>query len=71
MPVVSHFYGIVITMYFNDNERHHSPHLHAEYAEFDGVFDFEGNLVKGKIPDKQRKMVEVWINIHQEELKSL
>ena len=71
MPVVSQFYGIIITMYFKDNEKHHLPHLHAEYAEYDGVFDFQGNMITGKIPAKQRKMIEVWIAIHQEELQSL
>ena len=71
MPIVSQFYGIVITMYFNDNDKHHLPHLHAEYAEYDCVFDFDGNLLSGNIPEKKKKMIEVWINIHQEELKSL
>ena len=71
MPVVSQFYGIIITMYFKDNEKHHLPHLHAEYAEYDVVFDFQGNIITGKIPAKQRKMIEVWIAIHQEELQSL
>lgn len=58
-------------MHYNDDEKHHLPHLHAEYAEFDGVFDFQGNMIQGKIPAKQRKMIEVWINIHKEELQSL
>lgn len=71
MPVVSQFYGIVISMYFSDDEKHHLPHLHAVYAEYDGVFDFHGNMIQGKIPSKQRKMIEVWINIHKEELESL
>lgn len=71
MPIVSQFYGIIITMHYNDDEKHHLPHLHAEYAEFDGVFDFQGNMIQGKIPAKQRKMIEVWINIHKEELQSL
>lgn len=71
MPVVSQFYGIVITMYYNDDEKHHLSHLHAAYGEYDGVFDFQGNMIQGKIPVKQRKMIEVWINIHNEELQSL
>ena len=28
-------------------------------------------MITGKIPAKQRKMIEVWIAIHQEELQSL
>lgn len=71
MPVVSHFYGIIITMYFNENTKHNLPHLHAEYAEFDATFDFNGNMLSGDFPIKQRKMVEVWISLHSEELNSL
>ena len=71
MPVVSQFYGIIIAMYFNDNDKHHIPHLHAEYAEYECSFDFKGNLLRGKMPTKQRKMIEVWIALHKEELEAL
>ena len=71
MPIVSQFYGIIITMYFNENTKHNLPHLHSEYAEFDAIFDFDGKILKGKLPLKQRKMVEVWISLHKEELNSL
>ena len=30
MPVISRFFGIVITMYYND---HGLPHFHAKYGE--------------------------------------
>lgn len=71
MPVVSQFYGIVITMYFDENTKHNLPHLHAEYAEYDAVFNFSGEIISGKFPVKQRKMIEVWISIHKDELNSL
>ena len=71
MPVVSQFYGIIISMYFNDSDKHHLPHLHAEYAEFECSFDFQGNLLRGEMPSKQRKMIEVWIALHKEELEAL
>ena len=65
MPLISMFYGIIIRMFAND----HSPsHLHAKYAEYDGVFDFDGNLIEGNLPNKQRKLIEAWILIHKEEL---
>lgn len=31
MPTISMFYGILIRMFFRDIDRHHEPHLHAEY----------------------------------------
>ena len=48
MPIVSQFYGIVITMYYNDTEKHHLPHLHAAYGEYSAVYNFEGNCVRAK-----------------------
>lgn len=71
MPIVSQFYGIIITMYFNENTRHNLPHFHAEYAEYDAVFSIDGRIIEGKLPTKQKKMVEVWISIHEEELYAL
>jgi hypothetical protein len=31
MPTISMFYGILVLMFFRDNRRHHSPHIHARY----------------------------------------
>ena len=28
MAVISMFYGIIVSMYFFDNPRHHMPHIH-------------------------------------------
>ncbi|MBN1576482.1 MAG: DUF4160 domain-containing protein [Chitinispirillaceae bacterium] len=33
MPTISMFYGIIIFLYFFDNQKHHLPHIHAEYGE--------------------------------------
>lgn len=71
MPIISDFYGIIIRMYFKDNEKHKLPHLHANYNEYTGIFDFNGNLIDGTIPNSQRKIVQAWIEIHYKELKDL
>lgn len=71
MPIISQFYGIIITMHYRENERHSLPHIHAEYADFDAVYDLEANKIGGKMPTKQQKMIEAWIVIHKEELNSL
>jgi hypothetical protein len=69
MPTISMFYGVIIYMYFFDNQRHHKPHIHAEYGEYKAVFDIDGgNLLDGKLPSKKLKMVQAWIAIHEEEL---
>jgi len=71
MPIISAFYGIVIRMYFNDNERHHTPHFHAKYGSYSASIDFDGKIIVGKFPPKQRKYVAVWADIHRKELSAL
>lgn len=71
LPIISQFYGIIISMFFNDIDKHHLPHIHVQYAEYRCTFDFEGNILSGKIPNKQRKLVEAWIEIRKEDLITL
>jgi hypothetical protein len=33
MLTISIFFGILIRMFFYDTEKHHTPHIHAEYQE--------------------------------------
>jgi hypothetical protein len=33
MPVISAFYGLVVMMYFLDDERHHLLHIHVRYQD--------------------------------------
>ena len=69
MPIVSQFYGIIISMFFNDTDKHHLPHIHVQYAEYRCTF--EGNILSGNIPNKQRKLVQAWIEIRKEDLNTL
>ncbi len=71
MPIISYFYGITIKMYFNDERQHKLPHVHAEYGDYQAVFDLKGNLLNGKLPFKKNKIVEAWIIIHEEDLNNL
>lgn len=70
MPIISQFYGIIITMYVNE-EKHHLAHVHIRYNDDKAVMDFDGNILSGEIPNKQKQMVRTWILIHREELESL
>jgi len=63
MPTISMFYGIIISMYFND---HNPPHIHAKYQNEKAIFDLDGNLIDGTFPKKQTKLVVAWIEIHQD-----
>lgn len=66
MPFVSMFFGIIIRMFYND---HNPPHFHAEYQGQRGVFDFDGNLMRGSIKSKTaQKLIKEWGNLHRQEL---
>ncbi len=66
MPCVSRFFGIVITMNFND---HNPPHFHAEYGEYEAVFRIEDLAVDGGgLTTRARRLVCEWASIHREEL---
>ncbi|MGD9707644.1 MAG: DUF4160 domain-containing protein [Candidatus Delongbacteria bacterium] len=70
MPTISMFYGIIIRMYCGKSE-HNPPHFHAYYAETKGIFDIEnGVMTEGNLPVKQRKLVEAWFLLHNEELEA-
>ncbi|MDY0122967.1 DUF4160 domain-containing protein [Sulfurimonas sp.] len=68
MPTISMFYGIIIRMYCAPNE-HNPPHIHAYYNEHKAIIDLNScELTDGSLPNKQRKLVEAWTVLHQEEL---
>ncbi|MDA0244612.1 MAG: DUF4160 domain-containing protein [Chloroflexi bacterium] len=69
MPVISMFYGIIIRLYFVDNQQHSLPHLHAKYAEFEASINLmDGEILAGKLPRKQLRLVQAWIELHYDEL---
>jgi len=69
MPTISMFYGILIRMFFKDTDRHHLPHVHAEYQGETAVYSIpDGALLAGAIPSKKEKLVVAWIEIHQDDL---
>ena len=70
MPLISHFYGILIYIYKEIGGQHNVPHFHAKYAEFEAVFDLDGNIVTGELPTNKSKLVEVWCSLHREELNA-
>lgn len=71
MPIISQFYGIIVSMYFNENNKHNIPHIHIRYNEYKASYDFEANILNGSLPVKQTKLIEAWIIIHKEELITL
>lgn len=69
MPTISMFYGIVVYMFFFDNKRHPSPHLHVSYGDDDAVFTVsDGELQEGSIPTNKLRLVQAWIELRREDL---
>ncbi|MBD2543692.1 DUF4160 domain-containing protein [Planktothricoides sp. FACHB-1370] len=33
MPVIFMFYGAIVMMYYFDNQKHQSPHIHVTYQD--------------------------------------
>ena len=68
MPVIAHFYGILIKMYFSQSE-HGVPHFHAVYGEFNGVFSIETlEMIEGDLPARSQRLVKEWGTQYQSEL---
>ena len=66
-PLITYFYGIFIRMGYREQEQR----LYAAYGGETATFDFEGNLLEGQFPEKQRKYVEVWADIRRGDLVTL
>ncbi len=70
MPTISLFYGILIRMYWKDNDRHKTPHMHAYYGDYEAVFTLDGELLAGDFPKKQAAFVKAWALLHEDDLKA-
>lgn len=69
MPVISMFYGVIIMMYYFDNQKHQRPHIHVKYQDDEAVIAIpEGELLEGKLQRSKLKLVQAWVEIHQDEL---
>jgi hypothetical protein len=66
MAELSRFFGIIIRMFAEHGGKHHRPHFHAFYQEYEAVFAISPvQLISGA---KQQRLVEAWAEIHQDEL---
>jgi hypothetical protein len=69
MPVISMFYGIIVSMYFLDTKQHKLAHIHVTYADHQAVYSIpNGNLLEGSLPGNKEKLVLAWIELRKEEL---
>ena len=69
MPVISMFYGVIVLMYYFDNRQHNLPHIHVKYGDEEAVISIpKGEIIEGSLRSAKLKLVQAWIEIHQEDL---
>lgn len=61
MAIISMFQGIIISI--------HLPHIHVKYQDEEAVISIiDGELLDGTLKTNKMKLVQAWIEIHNEEL---
>ena len=68
MPELCRFFNIIIKMLLSDNDQHHKPHIYVYFAEYEATIGIDGELLAGRLPTEQLKLVQAWILIHEDEL---
>ena len=69
MPVISMFQSVIVLMYYFDNRQHQLPHIHVKCGDDEAVITIPGGeILEGSIRTAKMKLVQAWIEIHQDEL---
>jgi len=69
MAIISMFYGIIVSMYYMDNRKHSSPHIHVAYQGEEAIVSIpDGAIIEGSIKANKMKLVQAWVEIHTDEL---
>lgn len=67
MPEICRFFGIVITMFYNDHE---PPHFHARYGEERALVAIDTlSVMRGRLSPRALGLVTEWAALHREELR--
>ena len=66
MPTISRFFGITITMYFDDHE---PAHFHARHGSGGGKVRIDMlEVIESSLGRRQLRLVLAWARLHQHEL---
>lgn len=57
MPALSMFYGIIVRMQSEKGGKHSKPHIYALYGEEEIIVSLNGEVLEGKFPNRQLKML--------------
>ena len=68
MPEVCRFYGIVISIYYND---HGPPHFHARYGSDQAMIAMDNlTVLQGRLPPRAHGLVIEWAASRNPELRA-
>jgi hypothetical protein len=66
VPTISRFFGIAITMYFDD---HGFPHFHARHTTGEAKVRIDAlEVIASTLERRQLRLVLAWAELHQDEL---
>jgi len=66
MPEISRFFGMIVTMYYND---HAPPHFHVRYASDKALIAIrQPALIEGHLSARALGLIIEWATLHREEL---
>lgn len=69
MPELSRFFGIIVRMFAEAGGPHHVAHFHAYWQDQVAVIRIDPvDVIAGSLPTRQRRLVEAWAELHQQEL---
>ena len=65
MPVISRFFGIIVTINYREHE---PPHFHAWYSGAEGTVNILTGDVGGQLPRRAVALLLEWWHLHRNEL---
>jgi hypothetical protein len=66
MPQISNFFGITISMFYDE---HNPPHFHAQYGEHTCSISLNTlSVIEGYLPARALGLVIEWAILHKNEL---
>jgi hypothetical protein len=67
MPEISRFFGIIISLFYND---HQPPHFHVRYGGQKAIIAIEMLvMLRGNLSPRVLGLVVEWASLHQSELR--
>lgn len=67
MPEISRFFGIIVSIFYDE---HNPPHFHARYNEYKITININDlSILEGSFPPRAMGILIEWAMIHRSELK--